>query len=107
MPPHSGQGVSQAAEDGYCYAKLLAHEIQKNPGEDYKTAFKVASKNFTTLRKPRIDKILEFAKHGGNNKRNMSWFQEIFRDIFMTLFCKLFLLYFAKITLIQQTKPLI
>lgn len=91
MPPHSGQGVSLASEDGYVYARLLAHELQRtNAAEsnDYKAALSTAGKYYTEMRKPRSDKIMAIAARSGNMKRDLSWWEEKSRDFFFGLFCK-------------------
>ncbi|KAK6502959.1 hypothetical protein TWF481_007996 [Arthrobotrys musiformis] len=91
MPPHSGQGVSLAAEDGYVYARLLAHEIQRTKAvesNDYKTALTNAGKYYTEMRKPRNDKIMAIAARSGNMKRNLSWWEEKWRDFFFGCFLR-------------------
>ncbi|KAF3216585.1 hypothetical protein TWF106_008213 [Orbilia oligospora] len=91
MPPHSGQGVSLASEDGYVYARLLAHEIQRTKAaesQDYKTALSTAGKYYTEMRKPRSDKIMAIAARSGNMKRNLSWWEEKSRDFFFGLFLR-------------------
>lgn len=90
MPPHSGQGVSLAAEDGYAYAKLLAHAIENRADKvkGYNEALKVAGKQFTEFRKPRNDKIMAIAEKSGNTKRNLRFYEEFFRNLFFGLFCE-------------------
>ncbi|KAF3931790.1 hypothetical protein ABW19_dt0206248 [Dactylella cylindrospora] len=91
MPPHSGQGVSLASEDGYAYAKILAHEIERTKAwesKDYQGALATAGKYYTEMRKPRNDKIMAIAEKSGNTKRNLTWFQEFFRDLFFGMFLK-------------------
>ncbi|KAF3918961.1 hypothetical protein ABW20_dc0108075 [Dactylellina cionopaga] len=91
MPPHSGQGVSLASEDGYVYARLLAHEIQRTKAaesNDYSAAIATAGKYYTEMRKPRNDKIMAIAARAGNTKRNLSWWEEKSRDWFFGLFLR-------------------
>ncbi|KAK6340980.1 hypothetical protein TWF696_009292 [Orbilia brochopaga] len=91
MPPHSGQGVSLASEDGYVYAALLAHEIQRAKAaepSDYKEALKIAGEYYTQMRKPRNDKIMAAAAKAGGMKKNLSWWQEMTRDFFFGLFLR-------------------
>ncbi|EPS44482.1 hypothetical protein H072_1518 [Dactylellina haptotyla CBS 200.50] len=91
MPPHSGQGVSLASEDGYVYAKLLAHEIERTKAtesKDYKEALATAGRYYTEMRKPRNDKIMAAAARAGNTKRNLSWWEEKSRDFFFGLFLR-------------------
>ncbi|KAF3911976.1 hypothetical protein AA313_de0205055 [Arthrobotrys entomopaga] len=79
MPPHSGQGVSLASEDGYAYAKLLAHAIERTKAvesNDYKEALATAGKYYTEMRKPRNDKVMAIAARSGNHKKTLTWWQE-------------------------------
>ncbi|KDR77607.1 hypothetical protein GALMADRAFT_65936 [Galerina marginata CBS 339.88] len=96
MPPDVGQGVSCAAEDAVAYALFLkhflvtTHESPTSPGSpSTEAAFSLAAKAYEDLRKPHIHRLLDFAKHSGNTKKEMGPIGQIFRDLGMRLACKL------------------
>ncbi|KDQ63004.1 hypothetical protein JAAARDRAFT_53236 [Jaapia argillacea MUCL 33604] len=100
MPPHSGQGVSCAAEDAATLALLISHYVSSPPATlDSMTsasiraqdllALKHVLRTYTGLRKPQVDKILAVARKIGDTKRVLTPRQCWFRDWFMWAFFKL------------------
>jgi 2-polyprenyl-6-methoxyphenol hydroxylase-like FAD-dependent oxidoreductase len=93
MPPDSGQGVSCAVEDALTIALLLKHYLGQWPtstasGElDIAAVLKKTKQGYETLRMPRVHKILDRAKHTGNQKRESKWWEEKIRDWFIWIFC--------------------
>ncbi|EIW85438.1 FAD/NAD(P)-binding domain-containing protein [Coniophora puteana RWD-64-598 SS2] len=69
MPPHSGQGASQALEDAAYFANLLRDFLEKGQrgGEELKAVLAA----FQTGRQPRVNMILDEANKRGDNKRDI------------------------------------
>ncbi|KAF8207063.1 hypothetical protein K438DRAFT_422245 [Mycena galopus ATCC 62051] len=88
MPPHAGQGVACAVEDGVAVALLLKHyRVSHRFGVEESLRRTAAA--YEAVRMKRVGKILDFAKYGGQSKKKQSWWQERVRDFFMWLLCKL------------------
>ncbi|KAJ5301593.1 hypothetical protein N7508_006456 [Penicillium antarcticum] len=92
LPPSSGQGSSQALEDVEAFILFLAHYLRKHGIKDTRTtpesqkeAIRVASQQYVSLRKPRVQEISEFARKTQNTKRQMGLFQEYSMYAFMKL----------------------
>ncbi|KAI6158731.1 FAD/NAD(P)-binding domain-containing protein [Pisolithus thermaeus] len=69
MPPHSGQGASQALEDAAYLAHLLRQYLQHR---DSATDLQSVLDTFQKARQPRVDEIVEEANRRGNMKRETS-----------------------------------
>ncbi|KIJ68637.1 hypothetical protein HYDPIDRAFT_106862 [Hydnomerulius pinastri MD-312] len=75
MPPHSGQGASQALEDAAYLAYLLReHLAKRSPSAQGLNAAEVSSLLATLQkdRQPRINEIIDTANKRGNQKREHS-----------------------------------
>lgn len=79
LPSTSGQGTSQALEDCEAFALFLAHQLQK-AGQvggasiaqaAQNQAIDAAAEQYTALRQPRVQQILEAAQKIQNSKRDM------------------------------------
>ena len=90
MPPDTGQGASCALEDGVVYSLLLSHflSIADTSSSDLGTPLERTAKAYEELRKPRVHQILNISERIGNTKRNLGWFAETIRDLFMWVICK-------------------
>lgn len=93
MPPDSGQGASCALEDAVVYSLLLSHflSVTGTSSADHSlgTPLEQAAKAYEELRKPRVHQILDIAKRNGNAKKDLGWFAQLIRDLFMSVLCKL------------------
>jgi hypothetical protein len=89
MPPDSGQGASCALEDAVVYSLLLSHflSIADTSSSELGSPLERAAKAYEELRKPRVHQILDIAKRNGNAKKNLSWFAEMIRDLFIWIIC--------------------
>jgi 2-polyprenyl-6-methoxyphenol hydroxylase-like FAD-dependent oxidoreductase len=74
MPPHSGQGASQALEDA-AYLAYLLQKYQLNPCSDLKDVLT----QFQRDRQPRVDEIIAEANRRGEKKRELSVFAMFMR----------------------------
>jgi len=85
MPPDSGQGASCALEDAVVYSRLLSHylSIADTSSSELGSPLERTAKAYEELRKPRVHQILDVAKRNGNAKRNLGWFAEKIRDLFI------------------------
>ncbi|TDL16633.1 FAD/NAD(P)-binding domain-containing protein [Rickenella mellea] len=86
MPPHSGQGISQAVEDAACLAIVLrpfasSDSSDKLDGEQLEMAFK----EYQSRRKPRVDAILTAAGKTGDQKREKTAWECFVRKWMMKL----------------------
>ena len=90
MPPDSGQGASCALEDAIVYSLLLSHflSIADSSSSDSGSPLERTAKAYEELRKPRVHQILDIAKRNGNAKKNLGWFAEMIRDLFIWIICK-------------------
>ncbi|KIK28671.1 hypothetical protein PISMIDRAFT_673758 [Pisolithus microcarpus 441] len=69
MPPHSGQGASQALEDAAHLAHLLRQYLQHR---DSAADLQSVLDTFQKVRQPRVDEIVDEANRRGNMKRETS-----------------------------------
>ena len=95
MPPDSGQGASCALEDVVVYSLLLSHYLSiagTSSSDSLGTPLERTARAYEELRKPRVHQILDIAKRNGNAKRELGWFAQMVRDVFMWMLCKFFLL---------------
>ncbi|KAI9748200.1 MAG: hypothetical protein M1835_001864 [Candelina submexicana] len=106
LPPSSGQGVSQALEDAHTLALLLSTYLtrvhsspatedpnpfssteeapskapsvsgRKESPQTEAEAFRLATKVYTTIRKPRVEAILDYARKMGDMKRKKGIIEE-------------------------------
>lgn len=95
LQPTSGQGSSQALEDGMTFSLLLKRFLDQCPETGGKgelsvaDACKKASKAYFEIRGPRVAKIVEQTKKVANQKKDLSFVQEMTLYFFMWLICKL------------------
>lgn len=86
MPPHSGQGVSCALEDAQLLGTILGMT------SDVGKAFDI----YASLRKPRVQKIVNEANRRGEQKRDLQgsylrqYIDAWIRDIAIWIICKIF-----------------
>lgn len=75
MSPHTGQGASMALEDSHTLFLLLerSDSIQK------------AFRDFETIRRPRVERIIEESRRNGNRKKKLSPVGCWIRDRILTL----------------------
>lgn len=99
LPPTSGQGVSQALEDSQALALLLAHYLhsplpsksQQDPSASpVKTQIQAAITAFQSIRKPRVEYILDFSRRMSNRKKKMGPVGEWMTYFFMWALCTIF-----------------
>ena len=99
LPSSSGQGVSQALEDAQTLALLLAHYLQDesisasaiypdSTPSQHASQIQAATTAFQTIRKPRVERILDFSRRMGNRKKKMGPVGEWTTYVFMWLMCK-------------------
>ncbi|KAF9258389.1 FAD/NAD(P)-binding domain-containing protein [Marasmius fiardii PR-910] len=88
MPPDSGQGVSCAVEDGLALALLLKHHLS-NSRLTQLEAIRKSVIAYEEIRKPRVTRILNFAKRSGDGKREIGWLGEKMRDWGLWIFTRL------------------
>ncbi|KAI9881246.1 MAG: hypothetical protein M1830_005532 [Pleopsidium flavum] len=97
LQPSSGQGASQALEDAQTLALLLAYHLRHAYDSDSdamnralystveSTAIRSATKIYCDLRKPRVERITQYAKRIGDLKRKKSVFEEWIMYFFIWL----------------------
>jgi hypothetical protein len=92
MPPDAGQGASCTLEDAVVYSRLLSHylSIADTSSPELGSPLERTAKAYEELRKPRVHQILDAAKRNGNAMRNLGWFAEMIRYLFIWIVCKLF-----------------
>ncbi|KAF7590361.1 hypothetical protein BBP40_002964 [Aspergillus hancockii] len=88
LPSTSGQGSSQALEDGEALALFLGHYLRMEwqgaaQDGDYKQVITTAAKQYMELRMPRVEAILEAAKWRQNTKRDMGVIEEYLMYCFL------------------------
>ncbi|KAI9868531.1 MAG: hypothetical protein M1813_005975 [Trichoglossum hirsutum] len=92
LPTSSGQGVSQCLEDAHALGYLLAHYLRSSyvPASDTPAlteteAVELAAKKYTTMRKPRVEYILQQAQKMAGFKKKKGvigqWFTYLFLKI--------------------------
>jgi 2-polyprenyl-6-methoxyphenol hydroxylase-like FAD-dependent oxidoreductase len=74
VSPHSGQGVSQALEDGW----MLAREIARDPSPR-------AFARFENARRERVARVIKYGRHSGNSKKELGPVGLWLRDRFISL----------------------
>jgi len=72
MPPHSGQGASQALEDAGYLAYLLRRQIKGAASETNELDWASMLASFQTDRQPRVDEIVDEANRRGSMKKDLS-----------------------------------
>lgn len=75
MPPHSGQGASQALEDAAYLAYLLRRQIESTPSSvsgANELEWTSVLVTFQKDRQPRVDEIVDEANRRGNQKKDHS-----------------------------------
>ncbi len=80
MSPHTGQGASMALEDSHTLSLLI--ERSENIPE--------AFRKFESVRKPRVEKIIEQSRRNGNHKKKMGPIGCWVRDTMLTLVLPVF-----------------
>jgi len=99
LPSTSGQGVSQALEDAQALALLLAHYLRYPPpverqrdqsSSSVKTQIQAAIMAFQSIRKPRVEYILDFSRRISNRKKKMGPIGEWMTYFFMWALCNIF-----------------
>jgi hypothetical protein len=80
MPPDAGQGVSCAVEDAVAIALLLQHYQGGSGDVNLSVVLKNTAKAYEELRMKRLAVILSAAKHAGDGKRKLKYYQEVIRD---------------------------
>ena len=99
LPSTSGQGVSQALEDAQALALLLAHYLRYPPSSErqqdlssssVKTHIQAAITAFQSIRKPRVEYILDFSRRMANRKKKMGPVGEWMTYFFMWALCAIF-----------------
>jgi 2-polyprenyl-6-methoxyphenol hydroxylase-like FAD-dependent oxidoreductase len=99
LPSTSGQGVSQALEDAQALALLLAHYLQdshyasktqESSSSTFKMQIQAAITAFQTIRKPRVERILDFSRRVSNRKKKMGPVGEWMTYFFMWVMCTFF-----------------
>jgi hypothetical protein len=91
MPPDSGQGVSCAVEDsmtiGLLFEAILLGKEGKGTTEQDK--LKRLCDLYTRIRKPRCEYIVAEARKRGDMKRELSWLEEVIRNVVIFAMCKI------------------
>ncbi|KAF8559303.1 FAD/NAD(P)-binding domain-containing protein [Imleria badia] len=72
MPPHSGQGASQALEDAGYLAYLLRRQIESAVSETNEMDWTSALARFRVDRQPRVNEIVDEANRRGSQKKDQS-----------------------------------
>jgi 2-polyprenyl-6-methoxyphenol hydroxylase-like FAD-dependent oxidoreductase len=104
LPYTSGQGVSMALEDAQALAMLLAHYLQnqnpppttskqKPPSPPIERQIQAAITTFQTIRKPRVERIIDFSRRTSNPKMKMGPVKEWITYFFMWVRCTLYTLF--------------
>ncbi|KAI0907846.1 FAD/NAD(P)-binding domain-containing protein [Ustulina deusta] len=85
LQPSSGQGASMALEDCESLALLLDHYLR----EDQEGGLAKASKDYSDLRRPRLDMVFKKAQQLAGMKQDMGVVQEMLMYFFVWLFSAL------------------
>ncbi|KAI8625246.1 FAD/NAD(P)-binding domain-containing protein [Xylariaceae sp. FL1651] len=85
LQPSSGQGASMALEDCETLALLLQNYLQ----EDSQKGFLTAVKQYSDIRRPRLDMVFKQAQQLAGIKQDMGVFQEMLMYFFVWLFSRL------------------
>jgi hypothetical protein len=97
MPPDSGQGVSCAVEDAMTIGLLCkaifapdsSSDKLKGVDETDEVKLKRLCELYTQVRKPRCEYIVAEARKRGDMKRELSWWEEVMRNLFIYIGCKI------------------
>jgi hypothetical protein len=97
MPPDSGQGVSCAVEDamtiGLLSEAIFALESSpKDPNAHNETEHEQLERLcdlYTKVRKPRCEHVVAEARKRGDMKRELKWWEETLRNLFIFAACKI------------------
>jgi 2-polyprenyl-6-methoxyphenol hydroxylase-like FAD-dependent oxidoreductase len=98
LPSSSGQGVSTSLEDAYTLSLLFKHYLSQAyapKSSDVKAmteeeAIRVICEKYTSIRKPRVEQILDAAMRISNQTTKLGIFQEWIMYSFMWVLCKCF-----------------
>jgi 2-polyprenyl-6-methoxyphenol hydroxylase-like FAD-dependent oxidoreductase len=82
LQPSSGQGASMALEDCEALALLLRHYMQ----EDSEDGLLKAARQYSDLRRPRLDMVFKKAQQLAGMKQDMGFIQEMLMYFFVWLF---------------------
>ncbi|KAI0426481.1 FAD/NAD(P)-binding domain-containing protein [Xylaria sp. FL1042] len=85
LQPSSGQGASMALEDCESLALLLHYYLHEDQG----SGFDKASKNYSDLRRPRLDMVFKKAQELAGMKQDMGFIEEMLMYFFVWLFSRL------------------
>lgn len=92
LPPTSGQGSSQALEDGKCLSLLLSKFISRSMKDHEKLtladAIELSSKSFFEIKGPRLKAIADRTKMMSQSKKNLGIGQEMMVYFFFWLMGK-------------------
>jgi hypothetical protein len=91
MPPDAGQGVSCAVEDAVVIALLLKHYLSQQTA-DLGDVLKRTTEAYEKMRMGRLAHILNAGKKAGDSKRELTKWQEVIRDFFISILCQYFML---------------
>jgi len=97
MPPDSGQGVSCAVEDAMTLGLLCEAIFSASSTSDDKKRSNTSDQDklkqlcdfYTKVRKPRCEYIVTEARKRGNMKRELKWWEEALRNVFIFGMCKI------------------
>ncbi|KAF7195926.1 FAD-dependent monooxygenase janM [Pseudocercospora fuligena] len=84
LQPFSGQGASMALEDCESLALLLRHHLQ----EDLEHGHLIATRQYSELRRPRLEGVFGKAQQLAGMKQDMGFFQEMLMYFFVWLFAR-------------------
>ncbi|KAI0481412.1 FAD/NAD(P)-binding domain-containing protein [Xylaria cf. heliscus] len=85
LQPSSGQGASMALEDCEALALLLRHYLQ----EGLEVGLVKAAKQYSNIRRPRLDMVFKKAQQLAGMKQDMGFVQEMLMYFFVWLFSRL------------------
>lgn len=78
LPSSSGQGVSQAIEDGEALSLLLAHSLDLENSGALSDQLKRTFDQYTTVRKAHVERVLDAGNRAGDSSRDMGFVAEVF-----------------------------
>ncbi|KAH8163431.1 hypothetical protein CIB48_g4816 [Xylaria polymorpha] len=85
LQPSSGQGASMALEDCEALTLLLRHYLQESP----EVGLVKAAKQYSDIRRPRLDMVFKKAQQLAAMKQDMGVIQEMLMYFFVWLFSRL------------------
>ena len=97
MPPDSGQGVSCAVEDAMTLGLLFealfpvsaTAAAEKESRASDQEMLQRLCRSYVKTRKPRCEYIVAEARKRGDMKRDLGWWEEVFRNLVITGMCKI------------------